>query len=159
MRWYGEGVTESPIVTVTLNPSVDRVIEAPRFAVGSNVRGNVVARYPAGKGVVVSRVLATLGSRSIVTGLIGSEELNYFETFLERVGEGRIITQFLVARGRTRENITVVDPVEDTETHVREIGFEVREDDVVRITSKVGLLAHRGALMVFSGSIPPGVSS
>jgi 1-phosphofructokinase family hexose kinase len=151
-------VSESPIVTVTLNPSVDRVLEAPRFAIGENVRGKVVARYPAGKGVVVSRVLATLGSRSIATGLIGTEELAYFEQFLERQGEGRIITQFLVVRGSTRENITIVDPVEDTETHVREWGFEVQPEDVDRISSKVGLLAHRGAMMVFSGSIPPGVS-
>jgi len=151
-------VTESPIVTVTLNPSVDRVLEAPRFELGANVRGRVVARYPAGKGVVVSRVLATLGARSIATGLIGVEDLAYFERFLELVGEGRIVTQFLVVRGATRENITIVDPVDDTETHVREYGFKVREADVARIASKVGLLAHRGALMVFSGSIPPGVT-
>lgn len=151
-------MTESPIVTVTLNPSVDRVLEAPRFVLGGNVRGRVVARYPAGKGVVVSRVLATLGSRSIATGLIGVEDLAYFERFLERGGEGRIVTQFLVVRGATRENITIVDPVDDTETHVREHGFEVQPEDVERITSKVGLLAHRGAIMVFSGSIPPGVT-
>lgn len=149
---------ESPIVTVTLNPSVDRVLEAPRFAIGENVRGTVVARCPAGKGVIVSRVLATLGSRSIATGLIGTEELGYFEHFLERQGEGRIITQFLVVRGSTRENITIVDPVDDTETHVREWGFEVQPEDVDRMSSKLGLLARRGALMVFSGSIPPGVS-
>lgn len=157
-RWYGEAVNESPIVTVTLNPCVDRVLEAPQFAVGSNVRGQVVARYPAGKGVVVSRVLAALGSRSIATGLIGVRDLSYFERFLEDVGDGLIVTQFLVVRGDTRENITVVDPVDDTETHLREIGFEVQPEDVTRIRSKVGLLGHRGALMVFSGSIPPGVT-
>jgi len=151
-------VIDVPIVTVTLNPSVDRVMEAPRFAVGANVRGSVVARYPAGKGVIVSRVLAALGTRSIATGLIGQEELAYFERFLEDVGGGRIITQFLVVRGKTRENITVVDPVEDTETHLRELGFETQPEDVKRIASKVRLLAHRGALMVFSGSIPPGVT-
>lgn len=157
-RWYGDGVTESPIVTVTLNPSMDRVLDAPRFVVGGNVRGRVVARYPGGKGVVVSRVLAALGSRSIATGMIGDEELTYFERFLEREGQGRIVTQFLVVRGKTRENITVVDPVDDTETHLREVGFEVQPSDVKRIASKVGLLAHRGAIMVFSGSIPPGVT-
>ncbi len=147
----------SPIITVTLNPCVDRVLEAPQFAVGANVRGKVVARYPAGKGVIVSRILATLGTRSVATGLIGREELTYFERFLEREGQGRIITQFLVVRGETRENITVVDPVEDTETHLREVGFEVQPEDVTRISSKVRLLGKRDAVMVFSGSIPPGV--
>jgi len=155
---YGERVNASPIVTVTLNPCVDRVLEAPRFAVGSNVRGRVVARYPAGKGVIVSRVLATLGTRSVATGLIGREELNYFESFLERQGQGRITTQFLVVRGETRENFTVVDPVDDTETHLREIGFAVQPEDVTRISSKVRLLGRRDSLMVFSGSIPPGIT-
>lgn len=155
---YGGRVSTVPIVTVTLNPCVDRVLEAPRFSVGSNTRGRIVARYPAGKGVIVSRVLGTLGTRSVATGLIGREDLDYFERFLEREGQGRIVTQFLVVRGKTRENITVVDPVDETETHLREIGFEVQPEDVERISSKVRLLGRRDSLMVFSGSIPPGIS-
>ncbi len=47
-----------------------------------------------------------------------------FEEYLEQIG-GRITTQLLVVRGRTRDNITIVDPIDDTETHLRDEGFSV----------------------------------
>jgi len=152
-------MAERRIVTVTLNPAVDRVLEAPNFAVGSHIRGRRVALYPAGKGVNASRVLAILGVRSIATGFIGRGELAMFEEHLEEVGAGRVVCQLLVVRGRTRDNVTIVDPVNDTETHIREDGFEIQSEDVGRIASKLALLAREEAIMVFAGSLPPGVSS
>jgi 1-phosphofructokinase family hexose kinase len=145
------------IVTVTLNPAVDRVLEAPRFGVGKHVSSRQVAHYPAGKGVIVSRVLATLGVRSVATGFVGRNELAMFEEHLERVGEGLTVCQFLIVRARTRDNITIVDPIEDTETHIRDEGFTVQPEDVTRMMSKVGLLARRGTIMAFCGSLPPGL--
>jgi len=148
---------EIRVVTVTLNPAVDRVLEAPGFAVGRHVKAKRIALYPAGKGVNVSRVLATLGTRSVVTGLVGKNELGMFEEHLERAGEGRIVCQLLIVRARTRDNTTIVDPVEDTETHVRDEGFHVQPDDVTRIGSKLGMLARPGVMMAFCGSLPPGL--
>ncbi len=146
------------IVTVTLNPAVDRVLEAPQFIVGAHTRARRIGWYPAGKGVNVARVLATLGSRCVATGFVGIGELAMFEEYLERVGQGRVVTQLLVVRGRTRDNITIMDPVLDTETHIRDEGFQVQPDDVRRISSKVGLLSREGTIMAFSGSLPKGVS-
>ena len=59
------------IVSVTLNPAVDWVLEAPNFKVGSHIRARRIGWYPAGNGINVSRVLATLGTRSVATGFIG----------------------------------------------------------------------------------------
>lgn len=146
------------IVTITLNPAVDRVLDAPQFSVGTHTRARTIGWYPAGKGINVSRVLAVLGTRSIATGFIGIGELGMFEEYLERVGHGRVITQLLVVRGRTRDNITLMDPVLDTETHIRDEGFRVQPDDVRRISSKVAMLARDESIMVFSGSLPQGVS-
>lgn len=147
------------IVTVTLNPAVDRVLEAPGFEIGQHTPVRRIAWYPAGKGVNVSRVLAMLSAGSVATGFIGRGELAMFEEHLERVGEGRIITQMLIVRGRTRDNITVVDPVNDTETHLREEGFTVQEEDVARIASKLAMMARPGRIIAFSGSLPPGMTT
>ncbi len=147
---------EARIVTVTLNPAIDRVLEAPGFKVGAHVRSKRVAWYPAGKGVNVSRVLAALGTRSIATGFVGKGELGIFEDYLEREGEGRIVTQLLVVRGRTRDNTTIVDPIMDTETHVRDEGMTVKREDTKRIASKIALLARRETLLAMCGSLPPG---
>lgn len=146
------------IVTVTLNPAVDRVLEAPQFTIGTHTRARRIGWYPAGKGINVARVLATLGSRCIATGFVGKNELAMFEEYLERVGQGRIVTQLLVVYGRTRDNVTIQDPILDTETHIRDEGFHVQPEDVRRITSKIGMLAREGTTIVFSGSLPPGLS-
>lgn len=146
------------IVTVTLNPAVDRVLEAPEFSVGSHVRARRIGWYPAGKGINVARVLATLGGRCIATGLVGRNELGMFEEYLERVGEGRIVTQLLVVYGRTRDNVTIQDPVLDTETHIRDEGFMIQQEDARRISSKVAMLSRPGTVLAFCGSLPRGLS-
>jgi 1-phosphofructokinase family hexose kinase len=151
-------VNDLRVVTVTLNPAVDRVLEAPDFAVGEHCQGKRVALYPAGKGVNVSRVMAALGHRSICAGFVGHKELGMFEEYLERLGEGRIITQLMVVRGPTRDNITIVDPVQDTETHLRERGFTVQREDVHRITSKLSMLSREGTIIALSGSCPLGMT-
>jgi len=151
-------VPDARIITVTPNPAVDWVFEAPYFAVGKHIAAHRVAHYPAGKGVNVSRVLAHMGVRSIATGFIGRGELRMFEEHLERFCEGRVICQLMVVRAKTRDNITIVDPVEETETHIRDKGFEVQSSDVMRLESKVSLLARQGVTMAFCGSLPPGLT-
>lgn len=145
------------IVTVTPNPAIDRVLIAEQFAVGEHVRAKRIGWYPGGKGINVSRVLAMLGTRSVATGFVGKDELATFEEYLERVGGRRIVMQLLMVRGRTRENTTIMDPVMDTETHIRDEGFTVQLEDVRRLTSKVGMLAREGSIVVIAGSLPPGV--
>ena len=147
------------IVTVTLNPAMDRVLEAPDFAIGKHAAARRVALYPAGKGINASRVLAMLGVRSIAAGFIGKQELGIFEEYLERLGTGRIVMQLLAVHGATRDNITIVDPVNDTETHIREEGFRVQREDVHRVTSKLAMLSRPGTIVAFSGSCPPGVTA
>lgn len=146
------------IVTVTLNPAIDRVLEAPQFKIGSHVRAHRIGWHPAGKGINVARVLGVLGTRCVATGLVGVGELATFEDYLRRVGHGRVTTQLLVVRGATRENITIMDPVLDTETHIRDEGFKVQREDVRRISSKIGMLAREHTIVAICGSIPPGVS-
>ncbi len=147
------------IVTVTLNPAIDRVVAVPQFRVGTHAKAQRIGWYPAGKGINVSRVLAALGTRSIATGLVGNDELGLFEENLKQHGHGRITTQMLAVRGRTRDNITIIDHIDDTETHLRDEGFTVQREDMRRIMSKVGMLARDGAIVCFCGSMPPGATT
>lgn len=151
-------MAEVRIATVTLNPAVDRVLEAPGFAIGKHASARRVAMYPAGKGINVSRVLALLGRRSIASGFVGRGELSMFEEHLEETGEGHVICQFLKVRNQTRDNITIVDPIEDTETHIRDEGLPVQPEDVARMSSKLSMLAREGTVLSFGGSLPPGVT-
>lgn len=146
------------IVTITLNPAVDRTIRADRFRIGEHQPARTLGSHPAGKGVNVSRTLAVLGTPSVCTGFVGRKELAMFEEYLERAGKGTVTTQLLVVRARTRDNITITDPTDDTETHLRDVGFSVTRQDVQRILSKASMLAREDSVICICGSIPPGVT-
>lgn len=142
------------VVTVTVNPAIDCVFEVPGLTLGAHQVGRRLYRAPAGKGVNVARVLATLGHPPVATGFVGAAEMQAFEDSLASDG---VQSQFLAVEGDTRENITLIDPRTNTETHVRDIGFHVKRHDVDRLVRKLGLLAHARVLVVFSGSLPPGM--
>jgi 1-phosphofructokinase len=142
------------IVTVCVNPAIDRVLEVPDFAVGSHQRGRQLARHPAGKAVNVSRALGALGVPSIAAGFVGRNELEYFERFLSAF---RVNTQFLTVDGATRENVTLVDPIARRETHVRDVGFTVSARDLTRLKKKLHLISRPTTLVIFSGSVPHGI--
>jgi 1-phosphofructokinase family hexose kinase len=147
------------IVTITLNPAIDRIIEVPNFEVGRHMMGRRIDVYPAGKGIRVSRVLARLGTRSIATGFVGERELELFEAFLGAPAAGRAVPQMLRVNRPTRENVTIVDPINDRSTYVREEGFEISQKDLERIQGKIGLMARQDAILCFCGSIPPGLGT
>ena len=58
------------IYTVTLNPSIDYVINLKSLNIGQINRVNSENVYPGGKGINVSRVLKTLGYDNVATGFI-----------------------------------------------------------------------------------------
>lgn len=145
------------IVTVTLNPALDHILEAGGLEAGRHVRAVRLGRSPGGKGINVARMLGAMGTGCVATGFIGRGELGMFEEFLERATEGRAVMQLLVVRGRTRDNITIMDPVLDAETHIRTEGITVQREDARRIVSKVAMLARPETVVCLCGSVPPGV--
>ena len=58
------------IYTVTLNPSIDYVIELDSLNHGSVNRVNEENIYPGGKGINVSNILNELGYKNIALGFI-----------------------------------------------------------------------------------------
>ncbi|MHC4065429.1 MAG: 1-phosphofructokinase family hexose kinase [Planctomycetota bacterium] len=155
MTGQTRGKPAQAVVTVTLNPAIDRVIEVPGLTLGVHQKGRQLTRMPAGKGANVSRALATLGVPSIATGLVGRDQLPQYEADLARP---EVQPQFLAVNGTTRENVTLIDPVSHTETHIRDAGIEVEAEDVERMCKKLNLLAKPDRVVIFSGSLPPGVT-
>lgn len=152
-------MSDTAVITVTLNTAIDRVLEVDHVAAGAHVQGRRLGRHAAGKGVNVSRALAKLGMASVATGFVGREEKAWFEADLRQGSEGRIMPRLLEVDGPTRENITLLargaNPPADL--HVREAGFEVARGDVQRLSELLDQLARPGDVVVFSGSLPRGV--
>ncbi|MCG3180818.1 MAG: Tagatose-6-phosphate kinase [Phycisphaerae bacterium] len=150
-----------PIITVTLNPAVDRVLEVEHFRIGAHQLGRERYRAAAGKGLNVSKALARLGVASIATGFLGRENSQTFEALLAAsIGRdllARLNMQFLEVPGQTRENVTIIDAADQAETHLRDRGPQIAERDVVRLKRKLDLMSRPGSLVVFGGGMPPGV--
>ena len=58
------------IYTITFNPSLDYVLKVPELSLGKINRSENEKIYIGGKGINVSRVLNTLGMKSIPLGFI-----------------------------------------------------------------------------------------
>jgi 1-phosphofructokinase family hexose kinase len=143
------------IYTVTLNPSIDRALTVERFQVGGTFKAARSDLLPAGKGINVARVIATLGEPVAALGLVGENDLPAFATAL---AEAHIENRLVSVAGSTRASVTILDPIEGTQTHVREPGNEPPESAVQRIeTDLAGTTAEDW--VVFAGSLPSGLAT
>ena len=147
------------IVTVTLNPAIDKALEVPEFRVGSHAKATLKGQLPAGKGNNIARGLARLGSAVVACGFIGGDEEDLFQQSLGREGAD---IRFTPVGGPTRTNTTIIDPVNHTDTHLREEGFTATTSDCQRLRTDLNEVIERagaGAFVVFGGSLPPGINT
>jgi 1-phosphofructokinase len=145
-----------PIISVSLNPAVDRILEVPGLTIGGHVRGRLLEIQPAGKAVNVARILGTLGMPCILTGFVGAGERDHFRRSFEKTP---VRLEMFEGREPTRENITLIDPEQNIETHIRDIGFSLSEDELERLAKKLYILSTPGAYVVFAGSLPPAMEA
>lgn len=148
----------TPIITVTPNTAVDRLIEVPGLATGQHLDGRILARYPAGKGYNVSHALAQIGCPSVATGWVGGDELSMFESFLEDIHDRCGQAQLVPTLGPTRENLTLIDSLTHTELHVRTEGFSVTGRDLAKLDARLRMLTGPGSIVAVCGSRPNGCS-
>ena len=150
-------MAETPlIVSVGLNPSLDRIMHVPDLQVGSHMRGRLVSVQPAGKAVNVARLLGLMGTPCILTGFVGAEDRDRFKRSFEKTP---VRVEMFDVHAATRENITLIDPSRGgLETHIRDVGFTVSEDDLGHLKKKLSILAVKGAYVIVAGSLPAEMS-
>jgi len=139
------------IVTLTLNPSVDRTVEVETLARGEVMRALSVRVDPGGKGINVSRALAKhdLPTRAIV--MLGGAEGEHLVALLRDTGIEIVPVSI---RGSIRSNITVVEP-DGTTTKINEPGAELSPDELAAIFAAVKHAMQSADWLVASGSLPP----
>jgi 1-phosphofructokinase len=139
------------IVTVTLNPSLDRTIELERLARGRVQRVTAARLDPAGKGVNVARALLANGVPARAVVPIAGVEGDQLVGLLELEGVDVAVVPVL---GHTRSNITIAE-ADGTVTKLNEPGASLCAVDLEALAGKVVVAAARGSWVVLCGSLPP----
>ena len=144
------------IITVTLNPVIDRTLWVKNFTVGKTIKTDRVNVLAAGKGVNVSRALKILGISSIATGILPNDGSDYYLSLLKRES---INSDFFIAKIRepVRTNITILSNTTKNETHLREKGPNLNIDIFNQFKIKLKKLAQGADSVILSGSIPLGL--
>jgi 1-phosphofructokinase family hexose kinase len=139
------------IITVTLNTAIDKTLSVPNFRLGRRHRTVEQTTMPGGKGVNVARVLKTLGTPVIATGLAGGATGT---RIVEQLTQLSVLSDFVRIREESRTNTAVIDPTTGEQTEINERGPKVSEQECELFVDKLLYLAKGARMCVFAGSLP-----
>ena len=146
------GAHARDVITVTLNPAIDRTVTIPNFTAGKVNRVEHTQDNPGGKGVNVAVTLADAGHAVAVTGLLGRENATSFEDLFARKD---ILDQFVRVAGHTRVGIKIVDPALGQTTDINFPGPAPAQQNLDLLYTYLDAADTPWA--VLAGSLPPGV--
>ncbi len=141
------------VVTITMNPAVDRSAFADEIVPDRKVRCVDVRREAGGGGINVSRAIGKLGGKSTAVFPVGGPT---GEILRQLVEEERIATRCVSSEAWARENITVIDRSTEQQYRFTMPGPALQESEWRAILQEVGGIPEAD-YVVASGSLPPGV--
>ncbi|MHC8370221.1 1-phosphofructokinase [Pseudomonas sp. MDT1-85] len=142
------------ILTLTLNPALDLTVQLPLLAPGQVNRSDEMHTHAAGKGVNVAQVLADLGHQLTVSGFLGEDNLQAFETLFAKRG---FTDAFVRVPGETRSNIKLAES-DGRITDINGPGPRVSEAAQQALLDRLDQIAPGHDAVVVAGSLPRGVS-
>lgn len=141
------------IITVTLNPSLDRTLTVHHMAVDYyNHTTNETRLDAAGNGVNISRALHNLNCDTKAIVLLGNDPTG--RAYEALIAE-EVFPTFIINRdGQTRSDTIVVDTGIDTETHLVEEGIGGSNTHISMILDTLKEVVSEGDFVVLAGMIP-----
>lgn len=144
---------QPPVITVTLNPAIDKTITLSDFKIGNLNRVKHLRIDPGGKGINVAKVLKEFHVEVATTGFIAGNQGQYLMKQLEEQG---IRIDFSEVQGETRTNLKIVDESTNMTTEINEQGFEITEADIEKLFEQLNKKADKDSILVLGGSLPNG---
>lgn len=138
------------IITITLNPAIDRTINVDNIILGKINRCKNASVDIGGKGINVSRAIKAIGGESVCLGFCG--------TINGRIIKNKLTSEdihhdFIDAVGSVRTNIKIIDR-ELNHTDIHEEGFSISDSDFLRFLDRLDLYLDKNNIFVLSGSVP-----
>jgi 1-phosphofructokinase len=140
------------IYTVTLNPSIDYIVQVDKLELGALNRMKYDLKLPGGKGINVSRVLNRIQTESTALGFLGGFTGSFIADWLKNE---QITANFTTIQADTRINIKLKS---DQETEINGLGPMISIEEMERLKET---LRHISAndIVVLSGSTPASLRS
>jgi len=141
------------IVTLTLNPSLDRTLSVPQLRPGTLHSAQFIRQDLGGKSFNVSRALRALGIPSHIIGVICGWTGRALREGL--LAEGFDV-HLLEVEGETRQNVTLLDESTGLYTKINEPGPTLGPRHIVALETWIEQMVRPGDLWALCGSLPPG---
>lgn len=149
------------IITVTLNPAVDKVYWVDRVKMYEDTQEEFLtpavrsAASAGGKGVNMSVFLSQMGIENVAMGFVGGHTGHVVVRDLRAKG---VTTNFIWTRGETRTNVTVLEKERmHVPIFIDEPGSPVAPTEVDRFFRRYRRILKQATWVVLGGSLPPGV--
>lgn len=142
------------ILTVTPNPTIDRVLFVPDFAMGDLVRAEDEAVSPSGKAIDVAAVLHTFGVATLALGLNAGLSGDTLAALLDELG---VPYEFVPASGHTRVAALITDRDAQRQSTVIASTLTADGSHLDQLLALATARMPESWGMVCAGSLPPGM--
>lgn len=146
---------DTMIITVTLNPAIDKTVTVEQLCVGELNRILTSREDAGGKGINVSKTINSLGGKSIAAGFLGGNAGQAVRKELEALG---IENCFTYVKNNTRTNLKIADE-KGCITEINEPGPEISTREAEEFEKALMQMIKPGDLVILSGSVPGGISA
>lgn len=141
------------ILTVSLNPAIDRTCELDELMTGQVNRLKKSVAVAGGKGINVTKVLRRFGMPVMAMGFLGGSNGSLIENAVNDMGADCTFTR---TSAETRMNTNVITK-DGSVTEILEPGAAVTEEEICTFLSQYEAMLGEAEIVVLSGSLPTGV--
>lgn len=143
------------IMTVTLNPAVDKTYTTQGVIVGNVNRMRTAMKIAGGKGVNVTKILRQYGCEVAATGFLGGYSGRFIEEELEKRGAE---CRFVHVSGATRSNMNILAD-DGYVTEILEPGPAISDREREAFLEQYDKLLSECGLVILSGSVAQGLEA
>jgi 1-phosphofructokinase family hexose kinase len=141
------------IVTLTINPTIDRVISVDRLAFEDRAYINSTHESAGGRGINASCVIHSFGGKTLALLICGGDAGKRLQEHLQCDG---LPFQVMPVENEIRTNLTITDKHGLT-VNLNETGPTLSKAEVARVEQLVEGTLDRASWLMICGSLPPGV--
>jgi 1-phosphofructokinase family hexose kinase len=145
------------ILTVTLNPAIDKTYYVDDITLGQEViRVNEMIKTAGGGGINVAKALKIFNQNALATGLLGGESGEYILSFLKKAN---IPSNFTIISDDTRTCTSIIEKTGGRHTRLLEKGPEITTKELDDFLCLYTDLIKLSQIIVLSGSVAKNIET